>query len=144
MITIGNNEKLITNTDYWNSEAAAFGYVYLSTNADAVRLLLPDLSGLNIHDIKQSKLVVISVGRHTDFNAFMAEVVFNEGSKSPYVIYVALNQFEKIPTEQDYMKKMDFILVTPADNNTQVKNELLCQCVFRKSKKLPDLTPLII
>ena len=42
MITITNQGQRITSTNYWDSDNARAGYLYLSWNAGAARLMVPD------------------------------------------------------------------------------------------------------
>lgn len=42
MITISNDGQKIVSTNYWDTEHAKRGFLYLSWNAGAGRLLLPD------------------------------------------------------------------------------------------------------
>ncbi len=42
MFFIENEGQAVTRTDYWQSVQAQAGYVYLSWNAGAARLLVPD------------------------------------------------------------------------------------------------------
>ncbi|UIU94548.1 hypothetical protein H6S22_29265 (plasmid) [Escherichia coli] len=42
MFFIENEGQAVARTDYWQSVQAQAGYVYLSWNAGAARLLVPD------------------------------------------------------------------------------------------------------
>ena len=42
MLTIRNDGPEIAETNYWTSEQAKAGYLYLSTNAGTFRLLVPE------------------------------------------------------------------------------------------------------
>ncbi len=42
MFFIENEGQAVAGTDYWQSVQAQAGYVYLSWNAGAARLLVPD------------------------------------------------------------------------------------------------------
>src|ERR1700744_5802447 len=43
MITIANDGQNLITTNYWDSEYAKMGLIYLTWNAGAARLLLPDV-----------------------------------------------------------------------------------------------------
>lgn len=44
MFFIENEGQAVARTDYWQSVQAQAGYVYLSWNAGAARLLVPDVA----------------------------------------------------------------------------------------------------
>lgn len=62
MISVVNEGQAIKHTDYWKSEQARAGYLFLSWNAGAARLLLPDASEALLKEMRGAQYVIISKG----------------------------------------------------------------------------------
>ncbi len=63
-INIVNEGQAIRQTNYWNTEHAAAGLVFLSCNAGAARLLVPDAAKGMLSEMRGTKYVVISRGSY--------------------------------------------------------------------------------
>lgn len=93
MIRIENDGPKLVSTDYWSTEHAANGLIYVSGNAGAWRLLLPRTAHGYLPGIRTGRSVsiedsVTEPGRCWD-------VVFEDGSDSPFFIAVDRKQFDR-------------------------------------------------
>lgn len=94
MITISNNGQEIIETNYWDTPNAAAGYFYLSFNAGACRVLVPDSQTATISEMQTGKLAVITRGKLQGRDAY--EVMFDDGSDSPYCIHTTTEQSDRL------------------------------------------------
>ncbi|END9375625.1 hypothetical protein ABMH76_004694, partial [Escherichia coli] len=62
MFFIENEGQAVARTDYWQSVQAQAGYVYLSWNAGAARLLVPDAAKHLLREMRGAEYVIISKG----------------------------------------------------------------------------------
>lgn len=60
MFFIENEGQAVARTDYWQSVQAQAGYVYLSWNAGAARLLVPDAAKHLLREMRGAEYVIIS------------------------------------------------------------------------------------
>lgn len=137
LITIKNNGPDIESTNYWDTEHAARGFVYLTVNAGAYRLLLPELYLSALVDMMQAKYVVISRGPWPDKGkADALEIMFEDDSDSPYAIHIVPEQCDRLPGNQDTNKERPFT-VWARDGETGAKKALELPCWFRMVKRIP-------
>lgn len=61
-IVIGNDGPLIQTTNYYDSEAASRGLLYVSWNANAARVLVPDSQLAMVAEMKTGKECIVSAG----------------------------------------------------------------------------------
>lgn len=100
MIEIHNNGPAISGTNYWDTEHA--GYFYLSWNAGAARLLVPDTRVGEIAEMRTGEYVILSYGPWTDQGSRPAwELLWEDGSDSPYAIHLVEEQTDRRPPVED-------------------------------------------
>ena len=97
-IIVENNQQVIVRTDYWSSEYAKKGLYYVSINAGAWRLLMPDTRHLN--EIKTAKEVVISRGLDATRGREAVEFLFDDHSQYPFQLTLDLQAMDRIPSSQ--------------------------------------------
>lgn len=95
MLTISNSGPLLVETNYWQSEHALRGYVYMSANAGAWRLLLPAASAAQLPEMKTGKAVLIEKNS-AGGNAW--DIVFEDGTDSPFCVTLGQAQFDRAVT----------------------------------------------
>jgi hypothetical protein len=137
MITIANDGQKIVDTNYWQLEHAARGLFFLSINAGCVRLLVPKPQEHLILDMtKGVREVVLTRGQfHGQDNA--VEVMFEDGSDSPFCIHLDEKQQDRLWTPSDEAKKCRFAIYT---ENGQVA--LFTECYLRRTTSgLPYMRP---
>ena len=99
MITIVNQGQILKSTNYWDSELARNGYFFLSWNAGAGRLLIPDAHKASIREMKTGREVIISRGKLDGRDAL--ELMFEDGSDSPYCIHLVAEQCDRLIPDTD-------------------------------------------
>ena len=137
MLEITNEGPAIVSTNYWETDFAEAGAVYLSVNAGTFRLLLPDRLNPALNNMRTAREVIISRGpwpaqRRTD----AIEILFDDGSASPYVIHIGLEQIDRLPFDSDAGRSSECTVWTRGP-----KLELSLPARYRRSVKLPDLSP---
>lgn len=102
MLTIRNAGQRILSTDYWDSEHAQRGLMYLSWNAGAARLLLPDAIKGELREMRGARYVIISRGAwHEQGGRDALELLFEDGSDSPYVVHLVAEQTDRLLPEDN-------------------------------------------
>jgi len=102
MLRIENDGPRIRATNYWESEAAGRGYAYVSVNAGTFRLLLPPALETALADMATAREIVISRGPWTDAGkADGLEILFDDGSSSPYALHLSIEQIDRVPLDAD-------------------------------------------
>ncbi len=102
MITIENQGQRIVTTNYWDSEHAGRGYFYLSWNAGAGRILVPDVQKPVLREMKTASEVILSRGPWTDQGGREGiELLWEDGTDNPFVITLATDQCDRLIPETD-------------------------------------------
>ena len=102
MLKIGNRGQMILATNYWESEQARAGYFFLSWNAGAARLLVPDVQKAVLREIKGAREVIISRGPWTDHGGREAlELLWEDGSDNPFCIHLVAEQCDRLIPDTD-------------------------------------------
>jgi len=102
MITIENDGQDITGTNYWETEHAGRGLVYVSINAGCFRLLIPDARVSEIGEMRTAREVIVSrgpwpkMGRHD-----AVELMFEDDSDEPYALHLSTESFDRLPLPAD-------------------------------------------
>jgi hypothetical protein len=140
MIHIANDGPRILDTDYWTTPHAARGACYLSINAGAFRLLVPPALASAIGEMVTAKTVVVSRGPWPEQHKDEAiEVLFDDGTSSPYAIHIGAEQVDRLPLDTDASGRWRCSVWTVEAGATMQKLER--PAVYRRSKRLPDLRP---
>jgi hypothetical protein len=96
LLTIENKGQAIIATNFWATETARAGYCYLSWNAGAARLLLPDTLASEVREMKGAQYVIVSRGPWTDHgNRDALELLFEDNSNSPYCLHLTMEQTDR-------------------------------------------------
>lgn len=98
-IIIGNEGQAIKQTNYWHTKHAAAGLVFLSWNAGAARLLVPESASNLLAEMKGAQYVIISRGKYADRDAL--EILFEDGSDAPFCIHIMAEQSDRMLPEND-------------------------------------------
>lgn len=92
LLTIANDGQKITATNYWASEHAKRGMLYLSSNAGALRLLVPRSAEEYLNEMKTTRGVTIEPSMQSPG---CADVVFEDGSQAPFFVTLAPPQTDR-------------------------------------------------
>lgn len=99
---IANAGQRIVSTNYWDSELERAGYVYLSWNAGAARLLLPDSLKSAIREMKSADYVIISRGPWDAMGGQEGlELLFEDNTDEPYCLHIAAAQTDRTLPARD-------------------------------------------
>jgi len=113
MIHIANNGPRVVSTDYWSTEHAAQGLVYLSVNADAVRLLAPH-GWPDVGDPRVTHASVQIVGAPS---IGVAHVVLEDGTPSPAYLTIDVRQCDRALPAADLGRRITLLVYAPSVNN---------------------------
>ena len=94
MIEIFNSGKNIVQTNYFDSKVAVEGKFFVSGNASAVRILVPDIQLPALEKMCTGKICVISRGRFRGQDC--VEFMFDDESDSPFAIHMSIKQTSNI------------------------------------------------
>ena len=101
MFFIENNAANIQSTDYWDSEAGAAGYCFLSWNGGAGRLLLADALIRHLPEMSSAHTCIVSYGPVPSHNGIMAwELLFEDDSLTPFAITISAEQCDRLLTDE--------------------------------------------
>jgi hypothetical protein len=92
-IAISNAGADIASTNYFQSAKAFSGMLYVSWNASAARILVPDNQLSMIDEMKTGKLCVISRGRFQGTDAL--EFMFDDDSDSPFAVHIDMRNVDR-------------------------------------------------
>jgi hypothetical protein len=138
-ITVENDGQEIVSTNYWQTENATRGYCYITTNAGAIRLLLPSVRKVWLDDMRTAKEVVISRGPWPDAGKQDAvEILFDDHTENPFAINTSIEQWERIPPDNEQGWKGVFhvyIEISP------IPILAFDRVFYRRVRKIPWLKP---
>ena len=102
LIFIGNKGQAISYTNFFDSENASMGFFYLSWNAGAGRLLVPDSQKRTVIEMLSAKYVIVSSGPWVEQGSVSAhELLFEDNSDAPFVIIIPSSQCDRILPKTD-------------------------------------------
>jgi hypothetical protein len=114
MIGVVNSGRRLVSTTYWETEQAAHGFMYLTTNAGCVRLLVPQPAA---HPARMSDMtkgvreIVLTRGRFEGHDNCV-EVLFEDYSASPFSIQIDAKQVDRHWLPRDEAKLWRFAIYT--------------------------------
>lgn len=95
-IVVGNKGQAIASTNYFDTEQARGGLVYLTWNAGAGRLLIPDNLKRVLPEMRSAKYVIVSSGPWMEHEGVAAlELLFEDRSDSPFVMVIPMTQSDR-------------------------------------------------
>lgn len=138
---IENSGAEITRTNFWETEAARAGKFYLSINAGAFRLLVPQAHMGAVRDMRAAHIVVVSQGPMTlEGRAFSdaIELLFDDSTEEPWSLYLTLQAVDRMPLNSDSTQEWTCTVWTPlvGERCSQV---LARRAYYRRVRRLPDL-----
>jgi hypothetical protein len=97
MIRIDNEGQRVAATDYWSTEHAARGLAYVSINAGALRLLLPEqIAPQTIVAARAARYAVLSRGPWSDHGGREGlELMLEDGSAEPWCLHLDARQCDR-------------------------------------------------
>lgn len=135
IVKIVNDGQRIAKTNYFDSKHAREGLFFLSWNAGAARLLVPDALSDQVGEMVSAKYVIVSKGIRSDIGVEAIEILFDDESSNPYVINIDTKQTDRSIPDADQGGGFVFIVWTR-------KGEFLRRPgKYRMVDKLPCLAP---
>jgi hypothetical protein len=103
-----NDGPLIVASNYWESEIATAGKLYLTMNAGCFRLLVPQIQRAAISDMRPgAKHIVVSmlpVEKWRD-REYCVEWMVEDGSDTPWSCHLSPGQVDRAPNNEDVGKE---------------------------------------
>jgi hypothetical protein len=101
-LVIENKGQVLAKTNYFDSEPAARGFFFLSWNAGAGRLLVPDSQKPSLRDMRSAKYVIVSSGPWQEHGAVPAyEQLFEDHSDAPFAVTIPHYQSDRTLPSRD-------------------------------------------
>lgn len=136
MLIIENQGQAIARTNYWDSDHAKAGYFFLSWNAGAGRLLMPDSQKAALAEMRSAKYVIVSRGPWTDQGGRDAlEMLFEDGSDSPYCLHLVAEQTDRLLPDDNQGGGFVITVWTRGGEKLRLPGR------YRTVKSLPCLAP---
>jgi len=136
LLTIANRGQAIASTNYFDSRLAKAGYFFLSWNAGAGRLLVPDTQKPQLRDMKTAEYVVVSFGPWIEAGAIPAvEVLFEDHTDRPYSLILSPGQYDRTLSESDVGSGFHVAVWTRGGEKQRLPGRL------RKVQQVPCLEP---
>ena len=102
MLTISNRGQAIISTNYCDRQQARAGYCYLSWNAGAGRVLIPDSAKDMLRELKGAREVIVSRGPWADQGGREAlELMWEDDSDAPYSLCIVAEQTDRLLPDTD-------------------------------------------
>lgn len=141
LLTIANHGPLITSTNFFASDHAKNGKLYLSVNAGAVRLLVPPACESAIPDMAAATEVVVSRGPWPAAKGGDSlELLFEDGTDSPFSVHLDSNSFDRLPPAEDAGREW-VCTVWVAHRGDVPRRAIEKPCWYRVVSRLPWLKP---
>lgn len=129
-IRIENNGKEIVSTSFWDSELAQLGYVFVSVNDGAIRMLVPPSAEEDyLPEMKTGKSILIEPSEQHESSL---DFVFDDGTETPFWVVVDLKQ---IDAEIKAGNNIPFYVYTKKGKVIELKAEVPLPATNGKKKK---------
>ncbi len=137
IITFENDGQNILRTNYFDSPASKMGYVFLTINAGAFRLLVPDeMAKSLIAEVATAKEVIVSRGIWEVKGGIDAlEIMFEDDSDNPFCFHISTKQVHTLPAVTDCNKQWLFAVYNSKGKVAEYP------CWYRIVEKLPCCEP---
>lgn len=132
VIQIENDGPLLKSTNYWQTDNAAAGLFFLSTNAGCVRLLVPPRKRPEIADMTRNVREIVLTRGMFEGVADTVEIMFEDGSETPFCIHIDPKQVDRLWLPADQAKRWRFAIWTE-----QGKVAEFARCYLRRAPRLP-------
>lgn len=140
MIETVNHGPLILGSTYWGSEYERTGKLFCSTNAGAVRVLVPRGGRAMIEECRPSRHVVLSRGPWPEMGLDEAvELMFEDGSDAPFAMQLSPESFDLLPAEPEPGREWTVTLWDLKKGKPH--RALERRCHWRRVPKIPCLRP---
>jgi hypothetical protein len=102
LLTIANHGPEILRTNFFDLPEAKLGKLFVTVNAGAFRLLVPRTKEAELAEMVTATYCVVSRGPMEALGLADAfEILFDDGSETPYAIHLSTDCFDRLPLAQD-------------------------------------------
>jgi hypothetical protein len=92
LLQIKNDGPNIVETNFWDSDFAVRGLLYLSANAGVLRLLVPDSQLQYLAEMRTGRSAAIE---RSMFSRTAVDIVFNDGTQTPFSVAIEPQQTDR-------------------------------------------------
>lgn len=140
IIQVSNHGPLILSTNYWDSELASSGKLFVSINAGAIRILLPPARYGDMAEMRTGKECVLSRGPWPAQRLPEGiEIMFDDGSDSPYALHLSPESFDLLPAAPEPDREWVLTVWIAKDGKPHKAMERVCH--WRRVERIPSLEP---
>jgi hypothetical protein len=137
-LSVENHGPLIVATNYWDSELARAGKLFVSINAGTIRILLPAALYGVLSDMRAARECTLSRGRWpAERRKEAVEILFDDGSDSPFALHLTPESFDLLPAEPKPGREWVLAVWTLKDGQPHKSLERICH--WRRVAKIPYL-----
>jgi hypothetical protein len=108
MITISNDGQAVVATNYWSTPPAVRGLLYLTINAGALRLLVPDATVLREVPPPGTPCIY-------EQGSTTCRLLWLDDPARPYAILISVHQVDRRLPPEDRGRHVPLIWYAPAD-----------------------------
>ncbi len=90
-----NDGPHLTESNFWDSMMARDGFYRVSINGGALRLHMPDCQHKDLVDIRRGRHAVITLGQHRGLGCPTYELLFDDNTVQPFVLWLSPAQFAR-------------------------------------------------
>ena len=136
---------MLTSTNYFDSRRATCGAFFLSWNAGAGRLLVPDNREPTVREMGTAEHVILNSGPWNAMGGFDAlELLFEDNSDAPFAITMGANQSDHALPDSDQRSKLYIAVWTRGGMRLRLPAryrkvlEIPCFAGWRKHSSSPE------
>lgn len=101
---VENDGQKIVSTNYWDSDHAKRGLIFISINAGCFRVLIPRAAREFIHEMRIAKIKEVVVSRGSWQGRDCLEFLFEDGKDDPLSCCIQVEQVDRLPLSEDTEK----------------------------------------
>ena len=135
-LMIRNQGQILVETNYWDSPHAQAGHFYLSWNAGAGRLLIPDAQKAILRELRGAREVIVSRGPSVNEGGRDAlELLWEDGSDAPFVVHLVAEQTVRLIPE--YQQGGGFVIIALTGLAQNPPSMLVSHATSRHAVRFP-------
>jgi hypothetical protein len=135
-LVIANDGARLVETNYWQTDNARVGLMFLTTNAGCTRLLVPPSQVHSIPDMTRNVREVVLTRGEWRGTPGCIEVMFEDGSSSPFCLHIDPKQQDRRWLPSNEGKRWRFAIYTEAGKVADFS-----RCFMRTRPTLPYVEP---
>jgi hypothetical protein len=140
LITVENDGAVILRSNYWTSDLAEAGKVFVSVNAGAIRVLLPRDRWGDLYAMRSSNYCVLSRGPWpAEGKPEAIEIMWDDKSDAPYCLTLSPESFDMLPAAPAIGRR--WICSVWVEQNSTPHKSLERICHWRHVEDMPPAWP---